>query len=84
MIAPATSHRRRLSSPSTGSDSTNPATMTPDDRLAEAATILAAGVLRLRRQGAVSVPAGPSDSSPESVPNGLDDCAGKRLHEHRG
>ena len=68
-------------------DPTSPANMTPDERLAEVAAILAEGVLRLRRRSAV--PAVPGDVSPiknplESGQNGLDECAGTSPHGHRG
>jgi hypothetical protein len=83
MIAPATNRRRRSSVDATARDSTDPAGMTPDDRLIEVAAILATGVLRLRRR-AISAPVSLPQSSSESSRNGLDDCAGKRLSEHRG
>jgi hypothetical protein len=68
-------------------DPTDPANMTPEERVAEVAAILAEGVLRLRRRAAV--PAVPGDVSPvknplESGQNGLDDCAGTSPHGHRG
>ena len=68
-------------------DPTDPANMTPDERVAEVAAILAEGVLRLRRGAAV--PVVPGDVPPvrnplESGQNGLDDCAGTSPHGHRG
>jgi len=68
-------------------DPTDPANMTPEERVAEVAAILAEGVLRLRRRAAV--PAVPDDVPPVKNPlecgqNGLDDCVGTRLHGHRG
>jgi len=68
-------------------DPTNPANMTPEERLAEVAAILAEGVLRLRRRSAV--PAVPGDVPPvrnllECGQNGLDECAGTSPHGQRG
>ena len=68
-------------------DPTDPANMTPEERVAEVAAILAEGVLRLRRRAAV--PAIPGDVSevencPESGQNGLDRVARTRPHGHRG
>jgi hypothetical protein len=68
-------------------DPTDPANMTPEERVAEVAAILAEGVLRLRRRAAV--PVVPGDVSPagnplESGQNGLDEYAGTSPHGHRG
>ena len=43
-------------------DPTDPANMTPEERLTEVATILAAGVLRLRRAAGRDSPGGRSHS----------------------
>ena len=65
-------------------DPSDPANMTPEERLAEVATILGQGVLRLRRRAAVPADI-PHPSNPsESEQNGLDECAETRLHGHRG
>ncbi len=65
-------------------DPTDPANMTPDERVAEVAAILAEGVLRLRRRAAVpgNVPA--NNIPLESRQIGLDAGAETRLHGHRG
>jgi hypothetical protein len=68
-------------------DPTDPANMTPEERVAEVAAILAEGVLRLQRRAAV--PAVPSDVPvvkipPESARNSLEECGETRLHGHRG
>ena len=68
-------------------DPTDPANMTPEERVAEVAAILAEGVLRLRRRAAV--PAVPGDVPAVKIPlesgqNGLDEGAETRLHGHRG
>lgn len=68
-------------------DPSDPANMTPEERLAEVAAILAEGVLRLRRRAAV--PAVPGHVSAarnpqESGQHGLDDGAGTSPHGHRG
>jgi len=68
-------------------DPTDPANMTPEERVAEVAAILAEGVLRLRRRAAV--PAVPGDVpavriSPESARNSLEEGGKTRLHGHRG
>ena len=68
-------------------DPTNPANMTPDERVAEVAAILAGGVLRLRRRQAVSAPDDPQIhpvESLESVANGLEVPSETRLHGQRG
>ena len=78
-------------------DPTNPANMSPEERVAEIAAILAEGELRLRAQAAVAaipgdpalpaaVPAGAAapEIPPESGRNCLEAGAEKRLHEHRG
>jgi hypothetical protein len=68
-------------------DPTDPANMTPEERVAEVAAILAEGVLRPRRRAAV--PAVPDDVPPVQNPlecgqNGLDDGTGTSPHGHRG
>jgi hypothetical protein len=68
-------------------DPTAPANMTPEERLAEVASILAEGVLRLRQRQAVSAPDGPGIhpvESVESAANGLEVPSETRLHGHRG
>jgi hypothetical protein len=56
---------------SVANDPTDPAHLTPDQRLAEIASILAEGVLRLRARAALTPPVGPespvSDSPPDST-----------------
>ena len=61
-------------------DPSDPAHMSPDEHLAEVATILAQGVLRLRRTAAVL----PVKTSVESCVNRLDDCAVTRPDGHNG
>ena len=68
-------------------DPTDPANMTPDERLTEVAAILAEGVRRLRRRAAVSMPDGPlirPVESADSGGNGLEVPSETRLHGHRG
>lgn len=65
-------------------DPSDPANMTPEERLAEVAAILGEGVLRLRRRAAVPGDIPHANNPPESEQNGLDDCAETRLHGHRG
>ena len=84
MIASATNRRRRSSVDPTVREPTDPASMTPEERLVEVAAILAAGVLRLRSRAAVSAPVGLPESSQESGRNCLDDCRETRLSGHRG
>ena len=68
-------------------DPTNPANMTPDERLAEVAAIFAEGVLRLRRRAANLTPKltviHPVESV-ESAGTGLDECAETSPHGQRG
>ena len=64
-------------------DPSDPATMTPDERLAE----VSKGVLRLRQRQAGSAPDAPlihSVESAESAGSGLDECAGTCPHGQRG
>ena len=68
-------------------DPTDPANMTPEERLAEIGMILGQGVLRLRQRQAVSAP----DAAPihpvesvESAGTGLDECAETSPHGQRG
>ena len=68
-------------------DPSDPANMTPEERLAEVAAILGEGVLRLSRRAATPAAAGDVSAyqpPSESGPNGLDECAETRLHGHRG
>jgi hypothetical protein len=68
-------------------DPTDPANMTPDERLTEVASILAEGVLRLRRRQAVSAPDSPrihAVESGESGGIGLEVSPETRLHGQRG
>ena len=65
-------------------DPSDPANMTPEERLAEVAAILGEGVLRLRRRGAVPEEVPPARNPLESEQTGLDECAETRLHGHRG
>lgn len=68
-------------------DPTAPANMSPEERLAEVAALLAAGVLRLRRRQAVACPDDavihPVESA-ESAGNDLEVPPETRLHGHRG
>jgi len=68
-------------------DPTDPAHMTPEDRLAEVADILATGVLRLRSRSALAGQAAPfpgPETSVESEQTGLDDCGKTSPHGPRG
>jgi len=68
-------------------DPTDPANMTPEERVAEVAAILAEGVRRLRRRGAAAAVSGdaPMAGIPrESGQNGLDGCTRTSPHGHRG
>jgi len=68
-------------------DPTNPANMTPEERLAEVADILATGVLRLRSRSALAGQAAPfpgHETSVESEQTGLDDCGKTSPHGPRG
>ena len=68
-------------------DPTDPANMTPDERLAEVAAIFAEGVLRLRRRAALSAPKltviHPIESA-ESAANGLEVPSESSPHGQRG
>ena len=68
-------------------DPTDPANMTPAERLAEVAAIFAEGVLRLRRRAAGLTPKltviHPVEST-ESAANGLEVPSETRLHGQRG
>ena len=61
-------------------DPTDPDSMTSEQRLAEIAQILAAGILRLHQRAALPAPEIPSDSAS----NRLADGAKTRRHGHRG
>ena len=68
-------------------DPTDPAIMTPEDRLAEVAAILAEGVLRLRRRSGISPTSTPPEISGnphESGQIGLELSAKSRLHGQHG
>lgn len=65
-------------------DPSDPANMTPEERITEVAAILGEGVLRLRRRAAVPGVMPPLGNPLESGQNGLDECAETRLHGHRG
>ena len=68
-------------------DPTDPADLTPEQRLAEVSAILAAGVLRLRRRCAFSAklpPSGNLQNPQESGESGLELCSETRLHVQRG
>jgi hypothetical protein len=65
-------------------DPSDPVNMTPQERIAEVAAILARGVLRLHRQAAVGGDVSPAQDSSESDQNCLDDGAETRLHGPRG
>ena len=68
-------------------DPTNPANMTPEERLTEVAAILSEGVQRLRRRQAVSAPDAPlihPVESAESAANGLEVLPGSSPHGQRG
>jgi hypothetical protein len=64
-------------------DPTDPANMSPEERVAEIATILSAGVLRLRRQSAVSSTCPPSILPMESEPNSLEELGQESLNGRR-
>ncbi len=53
-------------------DPTDPANMSPQERLAEVAAILAEGLLRLHRRAAISAPKIPSDSDQNCLDAGAD------------
>ncbi len=65
-------------------DPTDPGNMTPEERLAEVAAILAAGVLRLHRRAAVPVPPESTVCSEDSAQKGLELCGETRLSGPRG
>ena len=68
-------------------DPTDPTNMTPDERLAEVASILAEGVLRLRKRQAVVASDGPCIHAVESGQSGrirLEVPSETRLHGQRG
>jgi hypothetical protein len=65
-------------------DPTDPANMTPEERVAEVSAILAEGVLRLRRRAAVSHDVPAVKIPLESGQKGLEESAETRLHGHRG
>ncbi len=65
-------------------DPTDPANMTSQQRVEEIASILAEGVLRLRRRGVVLAHSLPAKILSDSEQNGLDDSGETRLHGQRG
>jgi len=65
-------------------DPTDPANLTSQQRIEEIASILAAGVLRLRSRGVVLARSSTSKILSDSDQNGLDDSANRRLHGQRG
>ena len=64
-------------------DPTDPANMTAEERLTEVASILAEGVLRLRKRQAGSAVIHPVESV-EFPENGLEVPSETSLHGHRG
>jgi hypothetical protein len=50
----------------------DPASMTPDERLSEVASIFAAGILRLHARAALSCDNSPPEKSQNSAPPGLE------------
>ena len=50
----------------------DPASMTPDERLSEVASIFAAGILRLHARAALSCDNPPPEKSQNSAPPGLE------------
>ena len=65
-------------------DPTDPANMTPEERVAEVAAILAEGVLRLRRRAAVRGNVSAVENPLESGEKGLEHVAETSPHGHRG
>ena len=65
-------------------DPTDPAHMTPEQRRAEVATILAAGFVRLRRRTALPATDAPTIHPVESAKKALEVVGELRLHGHRG
>jgi len=68
-------------------DPTDPADMSPEDRLAEIAAILAEGVVRLRRRSGIPATSSPPEISGnplESGRIGLDLSSKSRLHGQHG
>lgn len=65
-------------------DPTDSANMSAEERVAEIATILAAGVLRLHLQARISTANPPIISPVESSQNNLDECGTESLNGHRG
>jgi hypothetical protein len=63
---------------------THPVHMSPEERMEEIASILAAGFLRLRRRGGVPLSCSPPQILSDSPPNGLEVSGETRLHGHRG
>jgi hypothetical protein len=65
-------------------DPTDPTLLTPEQRLAEVASILAEGVLRLRARAALTPPAGPGSPVSDSPQIRLDECRQTRPHGSTG
>ena len=65
-------------------DPTDPRNMTPEERLAEVAAILAAGVLRLHRRAAIPATPDAPINSEDSAQKGLDSRGETRLSGPRG
>ena len=62
----------------------DPSTLTPDERLSEVASILAAGVLRLHAGAALSGDHLGPEKPPNSGPTGLEVSGETVLSVHRG
>lgn len=65
-------------------DPSDPARLEPEDRVAEIAAILAAGVLRLRARSALIAENSDVSDPADSGRNCLEVCRETRLHEHHG
>jgi hypothetical protein len=65
-------------------DPFNPSNMTPEARLDELASILAEGLLRLRKRSALPQPNGDTPSTADSGRNGLEVSGETPLHGRRG
>src|SRR4029079_2685648 len=75
---------RTESTMSAANDPTDPALLSPDQRLAEIASILAEGVLRLRARSALASAIGPALPASDSPRIRLDDCGQTRPHGPTG
>jgi hypothetical protein len=65
-------------------DPSDPARLEPEDRVAEIASILAAGVLRLRSRSALIAENRDVSTHADSGRNCLEVCRETRLHGHHG